>query len=237
MNSRQFLQTVKQSFIIFLETHPRSNKKLKILHGAIASDIKKKLEKEYKIKSLGLGDGKEGKTEGRYMKKAVDVLISKNEKDIAGIGVKFVMNNYSQNSNNYFENMLGETANIRTNSKAYFQVLILPEEVPYYKKNGKITKWEKITNHNVDKYIALSRDDFEKYLHTPIKTLLFVIKLPKCDHKKITTKSEYKKYYLSKNSNISVKISSNAFGEFGNAVVLNDYEMFIEKVVHYIKSI
>jgi len=237
MNNLQFLQTVKKSFIRFLETHPRSNKKLIILHGAIANDIKNRLGQGYESKSLGIGNGKEGKMHGRYMEKTIDILISKNENDIAGIGIKFVMNNYSQNSNNYFENMLGETANIRTNKKEYFQILILPEEMPYYNKKGEITKWEKITNHNIAKYVVLSGDDTERYLHTPVKTLLSIIKFPKCDHDKITTKSKYRNYYLSQTRNAAIQISTGISGSFGNALVLNDYEIFIEKIVHYLKSI
>ncbi len=237
MNNQQFLQTVKESFIKFLRTHPRSNKKLIVLHSAIAKDIKNRLGREYGVKSLGVGNGKEGQLEGRYMEKTVDILISKDENDIAGIGVKFVMNNYSQNSINYFENMLGETANIRTNNKEYFQILILPEEMPYYDKAGKITKWEKITGHNIDKYIALSKDNTERYLHTPIKTLLFIIKFPVCDHNIVTTKSGYKRYYLNQTQNVPVRISTGTSGSFGNAVVLNDYGVFIEKIVHYFKSI
>lgn len=237
MSNYQFLQIIKKSFIEFLRTHPRSNKKLIILHGAIANDIKDRLGKEYGIKSLGTGDSKEGWLDGRYMEKTIDILISKNENDIAGIGVKFVMNNYSQNSNNYFENMLGETANIRTNNKEYFQILILPEEMPYYNKNGKITKWEKITNHNIDKYIALSRDNIDRYFHTPIKTLLFIIKFPECDHVAITTKSRFKQNYLNQTRNVPVRISTSISGSFGNAIILNDYEMFIEKMIHYLKSI
>lgn len=182
------MRTIKKSFIKFLETHPRSNKKLIILHSEIANNIKNKLGKAYGVRSLGVGDGKEGKMNGRYIEKTVDILISKNENDIAGIGVKFVMNNYSQNSNNYFENMLGETANIRTNNKEYFQILILLEKMPYYNNRGKITKWEKITDHNIGKYIVLSKDNTERYLHAPIKTLLFVIKFPECDHNTITTR-------------------------------------------------
>ena len=34
------------------------------------------------------------------------------------------MQNYSQNSVNYFENMLGETANIRSNNKTYIEKII-----------------------------------------------------------------------------------------------------------------
>lgn len=237
MNNNQFLQTVEKSFIKFLKTHPRSNKKLIILHGAIADDIKNRLGKKYEIKSLGAGDGKEGKMKGRYVEKSVDIVISKDKNNIAGIGVKFVMNNYSQNSNNYFENMLGETANIRTNNKEYFQILIIPEEMPYYNEDGKITKWEKITNHNVDKYVVLSKDNTERYLHTPVKTLLFVIKFPECDHNTIITRSKYKRYYLNRVRDASIKMSAVVLGSFDKAVVSNDYEMFIEKVVHYIKSI
>ena len=86
---------------------------------------------------------------GRYVDKKVDITISKKDatmhKDIpvAGIAVKFVMQNYSQNSNNYFENMLGETANIRANKCPYFQIFIILDRLPYYKKETKrITKWE-----------------------------------------------------------------------------------------------
>lgn len=237
MNNRQFLETVKKSFIKFLETHPRSNKKLIILHGAIADDIKSKLGKKYEVKSLGAGSGKEGKIGGRYMEKTVDILISKCNDDIAGIGVKFVMNNYSQNSNNYFENMLGETANVRADNKDYFQILIFPDEMPYYNKAGKITKWEKITSHNIDKYVVLSKDNADRYLHTPIKTLLFIIKFPKCDHEEITARSGYKKYYLNKVDNFFIQISVEIFGSFGKTVILNDYEMFIKKITHYFKSI
>ncbi len=237
MNNRQFLQTVKQSFLKFLKTHSRSNKKLIVLHGEIAKDIKDKLGNKYKIKSLGLGEGKEGKLDGRYMEKTVDILISKNRNDLAGIGVKFVMNNYSQNSNNYFENMLGETANIRTNNKDYFQILILPDEMPYYNNKGIIIKWEKLTVHNIDKYIALSKDNTGIFFHTPVKTLLFIIKFPNCDHNTITTKTKYKRYYLNQMPGSSIQLSTNINSEFGNTIILNNYEMFIKKIAHYIKSI
>lgn len=236
MNNNQFLQSIAKSFKKFLETSARSNEKLKILHGDIAKDLIKKLGKDFEIKSLGVGECKEGKLAGKYMEKVVDILISKNKKNIAGVGVKFVMNNYSQNSNNYFENMLGETANIRSNKKNYFQIIILPEEMPYYDKNGEITSWEKTTIHNLDKYNVLSHDNINTYLHTPTKTLLFVVKFPKCDHKKINNKDEYKKYYLSLN-NIKIKASKSISKKFGEVIVFNNYEEFIKKVVYFLKSI
>jgi len=236
MNNQQFLQTIGASLRRFLQTHPRSNEKLKVLHAKIAEDIQNRLGNSYAIKSLGVGDGKEGEMIGRYIDKTVDIIISKDGKNLAGIGVKFVMNNYSQNSNNYFENMLGETANIRANKGKYFQVFVLPEEMPYYDNTGKIQKWEKVTEHNIKKYITLSNDNTDTYLHTPIKTLLFIIKFPTCNHKLIKTKDKYKRFYL-KNKNIEIQISNVISGDFGEAMILNNYDSFAEKVVHNIKSI
>lgn len=170
------------------------------------------------------------------MDKTVDVTIFKDKKDIAGVAVKFVMNNYSQNSNNYFENMLGETANIRANKKKYYQILVLPEELPYYNNKGVITKWENITDHNIDKYFKLSQDNEDLFFHTPIKTLIFMIKFPDLLKDKITKKSQYKKYYLNIKNSIELKLSKKSPVTFGDGVVLNDYDSFIEKIVHSIKS-
>ena len=83
--------------------------------------------KEYKVFSQGYGDDKEKEINGRYYDKKVDITIAYKNKIVAGIGVKFVQQNYAQNSNNYFENMLGETANIRTNKIPYFQIFIISD--------------------------------------------------------------------------------------------------------------
>jgi hypothetical protein len=116
----------------------RSTAKLKPLHGAIAQDIANRLGNNYIVKSQGYGDDKEASIKGRYVDKMVDITIKdrSTRHDVAGIAVKFVMQNYSQNSNNYFENMLGETANIRTANCPYFQIFIILDKLPYYKNSG-----------------------------------------------------------------------------------------------------
>ncbi|PIF01890.1 MAG: hypothetical protein CR965_01160 [Paludibacter sp.] len=235
MNNNDFLECISKSFQIFLETGSRSNQKLKILHGQIAEDLSLRLGKDYRIKSLGYKEGKEDKIQGRYLDKNVDITILKEDNPIAGIGIKFVMQNYSQNSNNYFENMLGETANIRSNNIPYFQMFIIPEQLPYYKKSGVFSHWELFTKHNAKKYLVLSTDNIEHFFHTPTKTLLFIVKLPKID-KEIKSKKDYINYYL-KLDKISIKISKNDFGDFNSSVIYNDYEQYIEKIVHYIQSI
>ena len=153
---------------------------------------------------------------------------------VAGIGVKFVMQNYSQNSNNYFENMLGETANIRCSNVPYFQIFIIPEAMPYYKKNGEISKWETFTQHNAFKHIKLSEDNAEVMVHTPTKTLLFVISLPQMPSDP-ADRNEYNEYYRKMHS-IPVSLSKNSFGRFQRAVFFNDYDDFADKVVYYVKA-
>ena len=233
MDNQEFLMVVGNSFKKFLETGSRSNEKLKILHGAIARDLKERLGPGYYVQSLGVGNGKEMKIDGRYIEKVVDITILKGSTPIAGIGVKFVMQNYSQNSNNYFENMLGETANIRCANIPYFQIFIIPDKLPYYNEKGVIKKWEEFTYHNSAKYLTLSKDDIQTSIHTPTKTLLFVVHLPEIE-KNISDRDGYKNYYEHSDS-FQVCESPIQYGIFSSAVIHNDYEDFANKVVHYIK--
>lgn len=235
MDNQEFLTVVGNSFKKFLETGSRSNEKLKILHGAIAKDLKERLGVGYSVCSLGIGDGKEEKLDGRYIDKVVDITIKHRQKSVAGIGVKFVMQNYSQNSNNYFENMLGETANIRCANIPYFQIFIIPEKLPYYNKQGLIQKWEEFTIHNATKYLTLSEDNIQTSIHTPTKTLLFVIHLPEINIP-IVDKTDYVHFYESQ-TNFIVSESNTQYGDFSSAVIYNDYVDFIDKVVHYIHFI
>ena len=234
LTNNQFLKIIEASFNCFLEAETsRSTQKLKPLHGAIAQDIALRLGESYKILSQGYGNDKEGTIEGRYMNKQVDITISQNKKTIAGIAVKFVMQNYSQNSNNYFENMLGETANIRCNKHPYFQIFIILDKLPYYNKDKEIKRWETFTSHNVSKYINLSNDNIEFSLHTPNKTLIYVVHIP--DNENLGTKDEYMSFY--KSTEYNMEISSCQYNTFGDAVIINDYEQFITKVYHTILSL
>ena len=239
MNNSAFLNVLKDSFIKYLETGPRSNEKLKILHKAIAEDVISKLRghksiEKFSVKSLGVGTGQEGKINGRYVEKAVDITITKNRKPIAGIAVKYVMSNYMQNSNNYFENMLGETANIRCADVRYFQIFIVHDRIPYFNKDGKITKWEQINEHNLKKYIALSYDNIDKYMHTPDKTLVFIVNISGEENPPYSDKTGYVNYYL--NTPFQFSFSPKPY-EFGQTIIYNDYEKFAEKITHAILSI
>ena len=230
--NQQFLNVIRASFKTYLSVGTsQSTAKLKVLHGKIAKDIKELFGSEYTVLSQGIGNNSEGCIQGRYYPKNVDITVSKNGKPVAGYAVKFVMRNYSQNSNNYFENMLGETANIRANSIPYFQIFIVFEKVPYYKKGGIFQKYDILTEHNLEKYFALSKDDPAAYLHTPDKTLLIILKLKeKSPSHRFADSKDYAKYYNSViNDADLLDYSDKIEDKFDDSVILNDYEKFIKK--------
>lgn len=163
----------------------------------------------------------------------MDITVKKGERAVAGLAVKFVMQNYSQNSNNYFENMLGETANIRCGNCPYFQIFIILDKLPYYQRSGELSRWETFTAHNAEKYVTLSQDDASIYFHTPNKTLIYVVHIP--DNDSLSTSKEYMDYY--RRLNPSLSLTEHDYNDFGNGVIFNDYELFIEKVYHTIMAL
>ena len=79
----------------------------------------------------------------------------------------------------------------------------------------------------------LSKDDIQTSIHTPTKTLLFVVHLPDIE-RKVHDKHEYAQYY-EEQKDFQVCESITEYGDFSSAVIHNDYEKFAEKVVHYIR--
>ena len=239
LKNQKFLDAIKESFKTYLSVNTsRSTAKLKTLHGHIAQDIQERFGSEYTILSQGIGNDKEGNIQGRYYPKNVDIMVSKNGKPVAGYAVKFVMRNYSQNSNNYFENMLGETANIRSNSIPYFQIFIIFEQVPYYKAGGAFQKYDILTERNLDKYIALSKDNPSSFFHTPDKTLIVILHLKEKSHLyKFIDSKDYAKYYSSIIDDPDIiSYSTKIKDAFDDSVILNDYEKFIEKTFHIVEG-
>lgn len=243
MNNIEFLNSIRDAFLIFLKgwqegkAASRSTEKLKLLHGNIAKDIQQRLGSNYSVHALGIGDGKEEIIIGRYIDKKVDITICQNNKPIAGVGIKFVMQNFAQNANNYFENMLGETANIQCQSVPYFQILVLPEKIPYFQSGRKFKKWEQLNQEKLKKYITLSHDPLERYLHTPAKTLLYIVSLYQLEDQSnninFTSNEQLIEYY----QHHQLKCSDWKLENLGNYVILNNYDEFMQKVIYRIKAI
>jgi hypothetical protein len=165
MNIKElFIKAMTDSFAAYNKKGgARSTKKLIPIHRFLSEIILKKLKKGYEIKSLGIGDGKEVTAEGKYYPKDLDIAILKNDKVVATVSFKFITSNYKQNANNYFENLMGETANIRRQNIGFAHFLVLRGHPPYFSKNkgnlrGKEMKTEVIKEKDLQKYIKLHKD-------------------------------------------------------------------------------
>lgn len=130
----------------------RSNKKLQYIHGLFADAVMRKLPDGWTAKSQGYGDNKEFRVQGAYLVKNCDITFLKDDIVKGVIEVKLPGRNYKQNANNYFEQAIGATANLRQAGVVVGQVMLLPAELPYFTKEQILTKKEIVGDKDVNKY-------------------------------------------------------------------------------------
>ncbi len=174
MNKRQerFENILKQSFIESVDTpdSTRSNKRLELIHGFFAKEIEKEIikleeegfieERSLNVISKGLGSGGEFTFKGPLFNKDTDIsIINKKGEIIMAFLVKFVFSNYSQNQNNYFEQMVGESLNLSLGKVNSFNIFVIRDNTPYFtKKKESISRVEKI-NHKIKKHNNFTNGD------------------------------------------------------------------------------
>jgi hypothetical protein len=160
-NEKKIIKAVELSFKAYKEKGARSTAKLKPIHGFVADTLAAIWGKTYELHYIGGDNTKELKVNGKYYPKDIDITVTKNGCAIFCLGIKFVTSNYKQNANNYFENMMGETANIQAvGNLPYAQFIVLRHETPYYKKNEteKSSKTEIVNDKDIQKYLNLQFD-------------------------------------------------------------------------------
>jgi hypothetical protein len=160
---QELLRAIADSHKKYIEHGPRSTAKLKPLHSFWANCLRNIFGGEYEIHYLG-ENVKELTVEGKYYSKDIDITVTYQGKPIFCLGVKFVTSNLKQNINNYFENMMGETANIQRIDVPYVQSIVFRYKTPYYKKDvknikdKKASKFEIINEKDLKKYVNLAFD-------------------------------------------------------------------------------
>ena len=173
MNKQDLCLAIGASFKAYQQSGARSTAKLIPLHQFIAESILSVWGEGYEVNYMGEGN-KEQKVLGKYYPKDIDITITKAGKTILCVGVKFVMSNYKKNSNNYFENMMGETANIQAASIPYAQFIILRHETPLYKvAESQQYTIEVINQKDLQKYVNLMYDYVQA--HRPFATAIVLI--------------------------------------------------------------
>lgn len=171
-NHEKFINSIQESFNNYLSYGKRSNKRILPIHNYIAETVEQIFGNEYEV--FCSGKNKEIKVKGKYYNKNIDITVTKDLNPIFCIGVKFITSNFKQNSNNYFESMLGETANIQsTNNIPYAHIVILRTDTPYYNKDGMIERIEQITESDINKYLKLYYDT--SVAHKPFATAIMFV--------------------------------------------------------------
>ncbi len=155
---------VKASRDQYLLHGARSDAKLKPLHGWVIEELREGLGKNYTLAGKTLHGGAEMKVGGRYYPKNVDVAISRDGMVIGVVSVKFVQSNYRQNKNNYFEQQLGETANLRSSDIVFGQIMLFPEPIPYFSRNSETRHTEHVTDDVIERYAKLAQDHSQHHV-------------------------------------------------------------------------
>lgn len=171
----RFLKAMKDSYQKVVDHGPRSNEKTKILHGWVQDELRRELGDEYTFTGQTPTSKSEARVGGMYYDKNVDVFITKNEEELGVVNIKFVNSNYWQNSINYFEQQIGETANLRMKNIVYGNLFFVTNPIPYKKRSGEISRLESIRNHDIQRYTKLRAD--HEHAHAPDEMALGIVDL------------------------------------------------------------
>lgn len=177
---RSFYDALEDTYAAF-ETHgARSSKKLIALHGWFHDAIQTEYP-NYVVMSMREGS-KEAKVPGSYYPKNVDVAVFQSENEFEArqplliLSIKFAINNFRQNSNNYFEGLLGETSNLQSNGVPVTYFSVVRDEYRWKRKDGSTKQLEYVNDHDLMKYIQLFDAD-PQTLHRPQALGLEVVSL------------------------------------------------------------
>lgn len=180
---RRFLEVMQEAYPLKRD-QPRSNTGLKLLHGWVQEELNSRLspsrlgpdlKNKLTISGLSEASSSEEQVKGAYYSKNVDIMISADDDNepLGIVSVKFVISNYRQNSNNYFEQGMGETANLRRRNIVYGHLFCLTNPIPYKDRSGKVTKLEKLNEGDIRKYYKLRND--HEHLHAPHELALGIV--------------------------------------------------------------
>jgi hypothetical protein len=161
-------KALQESYNRYLEDGARSTSKLLPLHKSLGATFKALHPTANLISKWGELDG-ELKSPGAYYPKNVDIAavvgsisssgstftVESKDQILGLLGIKFVVTNFKQNANNYFENLMGETANIQQLGIPYSHFIAIPVEIPWLRKDGSVARIEILSSADIAKYKKL----------------------------------------------------------------------------------
>ena len=170
---QRFLSAMQESYQKVQVYGVRSNQKTKILHGWAQEELRCELGNDYLFTGQTPSSSREAKVEGMYYYKKVDILVERDGQELGVVSIKFVISNYKQNSINYFEQQIGETANLRRKNIVYGNIFCITNPIPYKESNGGILKQERLRDEDVRRYVRLRKD--HEHAHAPDEMAIGIV--------------------------------------------------------------
>lgn len=149
-DNHELIQALKIAMMEYYRHGVRSSKKLDALHFFINCIIEKRIHQLAPDLSQNIvvhsQPYREIKVDGMLYDKDVDITVTYKKNPVGLVSVKFVTSNYKQNSNNYFENMVGECINLKTvkRPRVFWYSMFIFKDTPYYNINNGVSRYEKI---------------------------------------------------------------------------------------------
>ena len=171
----RFLAAMQESYRMVQRHGVRSNQKTRVLHGWVQDELRRELGHGYAFTGQSPDSTREANVGGMYYGKDVDVLVARDEQELGVISIKFVISNYWQNSVNYFEQQIGETANLRRRNIVYGNLFCVTNPIPYKNRAGEITRRESIRDHDIQRYARLRAD--HEHIHAPDEMAIAIVTL------------------------------------------------------------
>lgn len=227
-------ESLKESHKTLLSTHPRSPAKLIPPHQWIKDTLKKNLPGNYEFYAMGDGNSKydkEFKVSGKFYDKMVDITVVENNNVVGAVSFKFVASNYSQNSNNYFENLIGECFNIQAKDIPFCHVFVIRDKIPYYDNKRNVKKYETLKLHHLDKYLKLNKFTSEG---APSKLSMSIIHISGDEYNgDIIHPTSFKKLDSTTQQRMldNIEVTTSNYNEYGSNVANELRSMEINKVL------
>lgn len=154
------LKALQKSYSTTKRLGSRSPERLWPLHGWLKFELERLLtDSRWKITAKINESTKELKAEGRYYGKKVDVRIDFEGEPIGVVSMKYIISSYGKNAINYFEQQVGETANLRKQNIVYGNVFIVTNPIPVLKTGGIFSKCEFLREQDLYRYMQLRGDN------------------------------------------------------------------------------
>jgi hypothetical protein len=154
-DEKKFLNVVRLATENFFLHGSRSSKKVDTIHFYIKEELEQKIQ-QFKQLNKDNNDYLEVKVECKIPSinesnnKRCDVVVFKNNIPFIVFPVKFIMSNYKQNKNNFWENLTGEIMHLKYANQELniIPLNIIFSSVPYLNNKKMIVKFENITIEN-----------------------------------------------------------------------------------------